>query len=351
MSKNIDLSTPAGAPETRAQRASGPSRRRLARVTLGALALLALGGCQMQLFDPNGAIGVQEKDLILIATGLMLLVVVPVIFLTLFFAWRYRASNTTATYAPKWSHSNGIEVVVWAIPCIIIAILGVLIWNTTHALDPYQPLKSNKAPIRVEVVAMNWKWLFIYPDLHVATVNELHIPVDTPVDFKLTAASIMNSFFIPSLGTQVYTMPGMQTQLHLIANRTGAFPGMSTAFSGPGFADMHFSTVTTSQADFDAWAAQAQQAPQHLDQATYAALAQDSIKDPVRTYAAVDPGLFRRVVDQYMGSHQPADTHPGAVQQTPLARICTDGTRAASAAGPLSMPALSMNDHPSKPQE
>jgi cytochrome o ubiquinol oxidase subunit 2 len=362
MYNNHARSNPAGMPEARRQRAPGhvwPGPRprpclRLAGATLGALALMALAGCQSTLLQPKGAIGVAEKNLILIATGLMLLVVIPVIFLTLFFAWRYRASNTNATYAPKWSHSNRIEVVVWAIPIIIIAILGVLIWKTTHTLDPYQPIKSDKAPLRVEVVALNWKWLFIYPDLNVATVNELRIPVDTPVEFKLTAASIMNSFFIPSLGSQVYAMPGMQTKLHLIANHTGAFPGMSASFSGPGFADMHFSTVSGTQAEFDAWVARARLAPQRLNRTTYAALSQDSIKDPVQTFATVENGLFRNVVDQYMAASVPAATNAsasGLAQSAALAEICSTTPGVSAAAYPLSMPKLSMNDSSSKPQE
>jgi cytochrome o ubiquinol oxidase subunit 2 len=265
--------------------------------------LLSLGGCSMALFNPQGDIGAQEKTLILVALGLMLLVVIPVIAMTLYFAWRYRASNSKATYAPKWAHSTKIEVIVWAIPCVIVAFLAVLIWRTTHSLDPYQPLKSDVAPVRVEVVALNWKWLFIYPDYGVASVNRLPIPVDTPIDFKLTAESLMNSFFIPQLGSQVYAMAGMQTQLHLIANSPGIYPGMSSAFSGPGFSDMHFDTVATSRPEFDNWIRQARKSPLTLNQATYQTLEQPSSKNPVAFYASVDPGLFNGVVKQYM--HMP----------------------------------------------
>jgi cytochrome o ubiquinol oxidase subunit 2 len=257
----------------------------------------------MALFTPQGDIGAQEKTLILVALGLMLLVVIPVIALTLYFAWRYRASNTKATYAPKWAHSTTIEVIVWAVPCVIVAFLAVLIWRTTHSLDPYQPLKSEVAPVHVEVVALNWKWLFIYPDYGVASVNKLPIPVDTPIDFQITAESLMNSFFIPQLGSQIYAMPGMQTQLHLIANSPGVYPGMSSAFSGPGFSDMHFDTVATSRQDFDNWIAQAKKSPLTLNQATYQALEQPSSKNPVAFYAGVDPGLFNGVINQYM--HMP----------------------------------------------
>lgn len=252
------------------------------------------------LLDPKGDIGVQEKHLILIALGLMLLVVIPVMALTLYFAWHYRASNTRATYAPKWAHSTAIEVVVWSIPCVIVITLGVLIWRTTHSLDPYRPIESQQKPLRVDVVALNWKWLFIYPDYGVASVNQLAIPVDTPVDFRLTAESLMNSFFIPQLGSQVYAMSGMQTQLHLIANAPGVYAGRSAAFSGPGFSDMHFDTLATSRADFDAWIARAKAAPRVLDNPTYAALAQPGTKTPVTLYSNVAPGLFDDVAGQYM---------------------------------------------------
>lgn len=269
-----------------------------------AFALTLLGGCSAALFDPKGDIGVQEKHLILVALGLMLLVVIPVIALTLFFAWRYRASNTRATYAPKWAHSTAIEVVVWSIPCVIIITLGVLIWKTTHTLDPYRPIESRQdpqqKPLRVDVVALNWKWLFIYRDYGVASVNQLAIPVDTPVEFRLTAESLMNSFFIPRLGSQVYAMPAMRTQLHLIANEPGTYEGRSSAFSGPGFADMHFDTLATSRGDFDAWIARAKAAPHALDTATYEALAQPGPKAPVTLYSGVAPGLFDDVVERYM---------------------------------------------------
>ncbi|MEI6002715.1 ubiquinol oxidase subunit II [Paraburkholderia bengalensis] len=273
-----------------------PAAGRLAAA--GAISLL--GGCSMVLFDPKGDIGVQEKNLILIALGLMLLVVIPVIALTLYFAWRYRASNTGAKYAPTWAHSTTIEVVVWAIPCLIVATLAVLIWKTTHSLDPYKPLESDVKPVRVEVVALNWKWLFIYPDYGVASVNELALPVDTPVDFRLTAESLMNSFFIPQLGSQVYAMSGMQTQLHLIANSTGTFAGRSSAFSGPGFSDMNFSTVVRSRGDFDAWVARAKASPQALSVAAYDVLQQPSRKNPVALYSNVAPGLFDGIAFQYM---------------------------------------------------
>ncbi|ESQ79454.1 ubiquinol oxidase subunit II [Asticcacaulis benevestitus] len=262
--------------------------------------LLSLSGCTVELLDPKGQIGMQEKDLILIALGVMLLVVIPVIILTLFFAWKYRESNTSATYAPTWAHSNRIEIVIWAIPCLIVLGLAGLIWVSTHQLDPYRPIASKTPPLEVQVVALNWKWLFIYPEYGIATVNQLEIPVDRPVAFKLTAESIMNSFFIPQLGSQVYAMAGMQTQLHLIANHEGIYPGRSAAFSGPGFSDMHFDTITVSPQAFSAWVAQAQSSPVVLDDKTYAALAAPSIQTQPTVYGRVSPGLFLSVVNHYM---------------------------------------------------
>ncbi|HEY0293893.1 MAG TPA: ubiquinol oxidase subunit II [Bordetella sp.] len=274
--------------------------------------LWLLAGCsQMELFTPKGSIGEQEKNLILIASGLMLLVVVPVILLTLFFAWRYRASNPRATYAPTWAHSTRIEVVVWTIPCIIVAILAVLIWRTTHELDPYQPIQAEAPPVRVQVVALNWKWLFIYPDYGVASVNRLELPVDTPVAFDLTAESMMNSFFIPQLGSQVYAMAGMQTKLHLLANTEGTYDGMSAAFSGPGFSDMHFDAVVTGRPAFDAWVAQSRTRSPALTGDVYRALALPSHKNPVASYSNVAPGLFEMIVTQYMlGTCAPGEAPP-----------------------------------------
>lgn len=275
-----------------------------ARVRAGFVSLVAsmtLGGCaRLELLQPRGDIAAQERTLILLALGIMLCVVIPVIVLTLVFAWRYRASNTRATYAPDWSHSNAIEAVVWSIPCVIVLFLGVLIWRTTHDLDPYRPLQSKVRPVKVEVVALNWKWLFIYPEYGIATVNQLPIPTNTPVDFQITSDGIMNSFFIPQLGSQIYAMAGMKTQLHLIANKAGTYAGLSSAFSGPGFSDMHFNAVAMSPERFAAWTRQARSAPAALDGPSLALLERPSIKVPPATYGRVAPGLFEGVVDRFM---------------------------------------------------
>lgn len=186
-------------------------------------AALLLSGCQWVVLDPKGPIGLQERSIIITATVLMLLVVVPVIALILIFAWRYRASNEKADYRPDWSHSNTIEAVVWLIPCLIIAALGVITWRSSHTLDPYRPLDSKVRPLRIDAVALDWKWLFIYPDQRVATVNEVAFPANVPVEFHITSATVMNAFFIPQLGSQIYAMAGMQTELHLLANEPGTY--------------------------------------------------------------------------------------------------------------------------------
>ena len=280
-------------------------RTTLKRLLLPVAAGLAacLSGCNMEVLDPKGSIGLAEKQLIATSTYVMLIVVVPVILLTLWFAYRYRASNRNATYAPKWSHSNAIEVVVWTIPALIILFLGILTWRTTHELDPYKPLESNVKPINVEVVALNWKWLFIYPDLGIASVNQLAVPVGTPVNFKLTSDSVMNSFFIPQLGTQVYAMAGMQTRLHLIADEAGTYDGISANYSGAGFSDMKFKTLATSQQDFDAWVQKVKASSTALSMDQYATVAQPSEKAPVQYFSTVDPKLFTNIIAKYNNGH------------------------------------------------
>lgn len=280
--------------------------KKIPRLVQGFLmaAVILLSGCQGGILDPKGQIGVDEKNLILIATGLMLLVVIPVIVLTLVFAWKYRASNTDATYDPKWSHSTKIELVVWLIPCAIVVILGTITWITTHSLDPYKPLDHEREPLEVEVVSLDWKWLFIYPQQHIATVNELVIPTGVPVSFHLTSESVMNSFFIPQLGSQIYTMAAMETQLHLIADEPGTYAGFSANYSGAGFSEMKFNTIATKDdAAFDAWVQQVKGAGRTLNSDTYAALAKPSEADPVAYFSDVQDGMFDQVVMKYMKHH------------------------------------------------
>ncbi|SMF99338.1 ubiquinol oxidase subunit II [Burkholderia singularis] len=270
---------------------------------LGVGLTVALSGCDLDVLNPKGSVGAAEKALIATSTWAMLIVVVPVIFLTLFFAWRYRASNRNATYAPKWAHSTAIEVVIWTVPTLIILFLGVLTWKTTHELDPYRPLESQVKPINVEVVALDWKWLFVYPDLGIASVNQLAVPVGAPINLRITSDAVMNSFFIPQLGTQVYAMAGMQTRLHLIADAPGDFAGMSANYSGRGFSDMKFRTFATPQDAFDAWVAKVRASSNHLDMTAYSQLAQPSEKEPVRYYSTVDVRLFNNIIAKYNNGH------------------------------------------------
>lgn len=269
-----------------------------------------MSGCDLDVLNPKGSVGVAEKSLIVDSTIAMLIVVVPVIALTAWFAWRYRASNKTAAYLPKWAHSNKIEVVVWTVPTLIIAYLAILTWNSTHALDPYKPLQSQIKPINVEVVALDWKWLFIYPDLGIASVNQLEFPVGTPVNFRITSDSVMNSFFIPQLGGQIYAMAGMQTQLHLMANEAGDYAGESANFSGRGFSDMKFRAIATSNADFESWVSKVKASPTQLDADVYGALAAPSEKNPVAYYSHVGPVLFNNIIAKYNNGNVRSTTDP-----------------------------------------
>ncbi|WP_052970501.1 ubiquinol oxidase subunit II [Pseudomonas putida] len=262
---------------------------------------LQLSGCDMVLFNPKGQVGLEQRNLIILATLLMLVVVVPVMIMALVFSVHYRASNEKARYTPEWSHSRAIEAVVWGVPLLIIIVLGVVTWRSTHALDPYRPLDADKAPVKVQVIATDWKWLFVYPELGIASVNELAMPVDTPVDFRVTSDGAITSFFIPALGGQIYAMAGMQTQLHLIANEPGSYTGIAANYNGPGFSDMHFKALALDQAGFDAWVAKVRGSQRQLDQRRYAQLAKPSVGHPVEHYAAVDAGLFQSLIDKYQG--------------------------------------------------
>jgi len=259
-------------------------------------ATLLLSGCRWAVLDPKGPVGLQERSIILTATVLMLIVVVPVIALILIFAWRYRASNVHAEYRPDWAHSNRIEAVVWLIPCVIVAALGVIAWRSSHALDPYRPLDSRVRPIRIDAVALDWKWLFIYPDQKVATVNQVAFPANVPVEFHITSATVMNAFFIPQLGSQIYAMAGMQTELHLLADEPGTYQGLSSNYSGDGFSGMTFKAIALPQRGFDAWLAKVKTSPQTLGGASLAQLERPSENDPVAYYSQVPASLFADIV-------------------------------------------------------
>lgn len=265
------------------------------------LAPLLLAGCQGGILDPKGQVAADEKSLIITATVLMLLVVIPVIVLTLVFAWKYRAGNTRATYTPKWAHSKKIEAVVWAIPIIIVTCLAVVAWRTTHKLDPYRPLDSDVPPVRVQVIALNWKWLFVYPDLGIASVNELAFPKNTPVNFRITSDTAMNSFFIPQLGGQIYAMAGMETRLHLIASEAGTYHGMSANYSGGGFSGMKFRAIATETPEaFQEWVKKVRAQGTGLGVAAYQQLAQNSENNPVAYYTLKEPLLFDAILHKYM---------------------------------------------------
>jgi cytochrome o ubiquinol oxidase subunit II len=322
------------------------SARCLARI-LPLSATLLLSGCQWAVLDPKGPIGVQERSIIITATVLMLIVVVPVIALILIFAWRYRASNGKAEYRPNWSHSNRIEAVVWLIPCIIIATLAVITWRTSHSLDPYRPLDSKVKPIRIDAVALDWKWLFIYPDQKVATVNEVAFPANVPVEFHITSATVMNAFFIPQLGSQIYAMAGMQTQLHLLASEPGTYQGLSSNYSGDGFSGMTFKAIAVpSQQGFDAWLAKVKASRQTLGGADYARLAKASEDNPVAYYSQVQPNLFADIVARRM----PIEAAPVALRggngngaAILASRPPVGGSRMAAMSGLPGMPATRSN--------
>ena len=276
------------------------------------LALLALlGGCNMVLLSPSGDVALQQRNLIIISTVLMLLIIIPVIFLTLLFAWRYRSTNTDAPYNPEWNHSTVLELLIWAAPLLIIIALGAVTWVSTHKLDPYRPLDRissdqdappSMKPLVVEVVALDWKWLFLYPQQGIATVNELAAPVDRPIQFKITASTVMNSFFIPALAGQIYAMPGMETTLHAVINKPGVYEGFSANYSGAGFSDMRFTFHGMKSGDFEQWVKQARNGSAAnpsgaLTKAAYLQLEKPSQKDAVRHYAEVAPGLYEAIVN------------------------------------------------------
>ena len=270
------------------------------------LPLLMLAGCNMVVMSPSGDIAMQQRDLIVVSTILMLIIIVPVMALTLLFAWHYRRSNTAANYDPDWHHSTALEVVIWSAPLVIIVALGAVTWISTHKLDPYRPLDRIDAeraipadvkPLTVEVVALDWKWLFIYPDLGIASVNEMAAPVDVPINFKITASSVMNSFYIPALAGQIYAMPGMQTKLHAVINKPGEFDGFSANYSGDGFSHMRFKFHGVDAQGFDAWVARVKAQGTTLNRDTYLKLEKPSEREPVRYYASFENGLYEAILN------------------------------------------------------
>ncbi len=273
------------------------------------LPLLALlGGCNAVVLNPSGDIAIQQRDLVIISTILMLLIIIPVMALTVWFAWHYRQSNTSAQYEPEWSHSTHLELIIWSAPLLIIICLGAVTWMATHMLDPYRPIsrtspgvtvaEAKKPPLNVQVVALDWKWLFIYPDYGIATVNEMAAPVDQPINFKISASSVMNAFYVPALAGMVYAMPGMQTQLHAVINKAGTFKGFSANYSGAGFSEMRFNFLGVDQAGFDKWVADVKASGGgNLGRTEYLDLERPSEAVPVKKFATVDPQLFHLILN------------------------------------------------------
>lgn len=273
---------------------------------LGLLLLtFALAGCKSEVLDPAGPVATQQRDLLISATLLMLLIIIPVMALTLWFGWQYRAGNPKADYRPNWDHSTKLELVIWAAPLLIIISLGAMTWVGTHLTDPFRPLAQDGkgrslegvAPLRVDVVALDWKWLFILPDEGVAAVNDLALPVGRPVEFHLTAQTAMNAFYVPAMAGMVYAMPGMETRLNGLFDREGTFQGIASHYSGAGFSGMKFKVNAVDDKGFSDWVAQAKSGAT-LDRPAYLKLAEKSENNPPAYFGAVEDGLFERAVNR-----------------------------------------------------
>lgn len=317
----------AGGMNLRPPRLSFAIARRLAP-----LLLLPLSACDWVVMSPAGDVAMQQRNLILVSTLLMLLIILPVMAMTVWFAWRYREKARAKDYDPDWDHSTSLELLIWSAPLLIIIMLGAITWTSTHLLDPYRPIERVDAGrkvepaakrLQVEVVALDWKWLFIYPELGIATVNELAAPVDQPIEFKITSATLMNSFFVPALAGQIYAMPGMQTVLHAVANKPGNFGGFSANYSGAGFSHMRFRFHAMDQAGFSQWVAKVKASGAKLDRTTYVKLEQPSEKVPPMYFGGVEPRLFhaalnmcaqpgKRCMDEVMMT----DMHGGAGKES-----------------------------------
>jgi cytochrome o ubiquinol oxidase subunit 2 len=276
------------------------------KFSLFSVALLVLSGCDLVAFNASGDVARQQGDLIVYATVLMLIVIVPVIFLTAYFAFAYRSSNKDARYEPDWDHSVSLEIVIWAVPLAIVICLAGLTWVATHRLDPYKdlirvsedkPLDPEVKPLTIEVVAMDWKWLFIYPEYGIASVNEVAGIVDRPVEWKLTSTTVMNAFHIPDMSGMIYAMAGMETELNGVMNAPGSFEGHASHYNGSGFSKMTFEYKSLDQDGFDAWVEKVRAAPRSLDRSTFTQLEQPTIDHPVTYYSGVEDQLWTRIVN------------------------------------------------------
>ncbi|MCX7122548.1 MAG: ubiquinol oxidase subunit II [Gammaproteobacteria bacterium] len=280
-------------------------RRFLSTILSLGMLLLITGCSKMEVLNPMGPIAEDEKQLLIDALCLMLIIIIPVIILTLLIARRYRASNTKAKYSPNWSHGTLLEAGWWVLPIIIIAVLGTMTWRTTHSLDPYKPINSKVPALNIQVVSLQWRWLFIYPAQNIATLDFVEFPVDTPINFSVTSDAPMNSFQIRQLAGQIYAMNGMKTELHLIASHTGDYAGRSVNFSGPGFADMTFVAHVVSENDFNTWVQTVKKGNSILTLPAYKQLALPSQDHSVQLYSNVAPDLFNHIIMSYMGPDMP----------------------------------------------
>ncbi len=275
--------------------------------------LLLLSGCDAALIDPAGQVGQGLRSLIFTAFALMMIVVIPVIIMTILFAWRYRQTNLAAKYTPNWEHSTIIEVFVWFIPLVIIVFLAIITWQTSHQYDPHNPNSVTENPeevMEIQAVSLDWKWLFIYPDLNIATVNEVAFPVDQPVRFQVTSGTVMNSFMIPTLGSQIYAMAGMDNDVYLESDREGVFRGRSTNYSGRGFSQMLFDARVTSEQEFQQWVQQVRQSPDTLTYPQeYEALAEPTVAHPVEYFSQIAPHLYQDILNRFRGG--PSDGNHG----------------------------------------
>jgi cytochrome o ubiquinol oxidase subunit 2 len=299
-------------PEIPSRRPTG-RRRPASLVVLGlALTLAGCGLAQAPMLDPKGPITLIERDLLFTAFGLMLIVVIPVFLMAFLFVWFYRPTSKHDVYDPDWGYSVWMDGLVWLVPALIVIAIGTLVWDYTHRLDPYRKLDSAERPLEVQVVAQDWKWLFLYPEQNVAVVNELVFPSARPLSLRITSDTVMNSFLIPALGGQIYAMAGMETRLHLLADEPGRFAGRNMQYSGDGFANQYFEAVATSDEDFEAWVAKARQSSDGLDAAAYEQLAEPSELHPVTYYAGFEPDLFARIIAKYAPAGPGAPHAPAA---------------------------------------
>jgi len=281
--------------------------KRLAVIAGAAL----LSGCDRGIMDPAGPVAAAEKTILINSTAIMLAIIIPTMIATVAFAWWFRRGNSKATYRPDWEYSGAIEMVVWSIPALTVLLLGGIAWIGSHDLDPAKPLKSPNAAVNVQVVSLDWKWLFIYPDQGIATVNQLVVPAGTPVTYHLTSATVWNAFFVPQMGTMIYTMPRMTTQLNLQADKPGVYDGLSAQYSGDGFSGMQFKVHAVPREQFAAWAQGVRGSGQALDGKAYAALAKPSSYLRPMTFGSVAPNLFQAILaDQAPRPISPKTTPP-----------------------------------------